>query len=176
MVPGGEYDADRMRFLLNAIKDSVYAVFWVGQNEADLPNGSVYNASVGFRGGSLGFNPYTKRKYICVAADNTSATWEMISTDLGFAEQSANNGGTYQIPTSASNVSIYASVTNFDLKLPANPYVGKIVSVKTTGAITNLSIKTSTGSFMVVFTTTANTYFQYMWNGSYWDLLMKITP
>lgn len=142
--------------------------FWVSTIAADVPTASD-DETLGYSNGSSGFNSATGRLYTCVDASEGAAVWALSSSDVGVQALTMTNGATIQSLVNTAAITLSGSVTNYTLKLPANPYTGKQVTIFIVGSVGGtLTIQSSAGTSVGALTPTTLDTYTYAWNGTAW--------
>ena len=98
-----------------------------------------------------------------MSATAGAASWVLASLDKGVVTQSLGMGDTFQATTSTSTIILGTVGIGATVKLPANPYLGKVVSFITQNVTVNLYIKNAAGTAVATLaTTSANSSFSFV--------------
>ena len=160
--PEVEFPAESMNVLLTQMLNASFGPLWKSAIDGAAPV-ATDDETLGYRAGSVGYNSSTDRVYLCVSATAGAASWVLASLDKGVVTQSLGMGDTFQATTSTSTIILGTVGIGATVKLPANPYLGKVVSFITQNVTVNLYIKNAAGTAVATLaTTSANSSFSFV--------------
>lgn len=167
--PNSNYSANQMRYLLTQMLD--FGTFWTSSTAGDTPT-VTDDETEGYKAGSIGYNSNNSRSYICSDPTEGAAVWTLLTEDKGLQVLTMTNGATVQSLDTSTRINLTASVSTYTLKLPANPYTGKTVSVfvDASGTVGTLTIKDAAGATIGAGSAAAFDTSWYTFNGTTWVL------
>lgn len=93
------------------------------------------DSSLGYLPGSIGYSTDTERVFLCIDSTVNNAVWVLVSTDKGFESVALVNESEIQLNETTSGFILTGSVNECVIKLPANSYIGKMVTGRLTGSV-----------------------------------------